>query len=255
MQQACYNKYMTNTFKNPYFNEIVRLLTYLENTQQPAMQKAAQAVADCLEHNGIIHTFGCGHSGSAALEPFHRSGCFAAVDAVLDPGLMFQLGAHPGTALERLEGYSPIIFKRHDLRQGDVLFVFSNSGRNPAGIDAVLYAKEKGVLTIAVTAAKAHSQSKSRHSSGLLLKDAADIVLDNGAGKNETCLTLDDLELAPISTIGACAVLHSVLFQAAQLLQAKGVPPPVYKSSNAAGNDGYNTALAEKYKGRIKHLD
>ena len=178
-----------------------------------------------------------------------------AVDAVLDPGLMFQLGAHPGTALERLEGYSPIIFDRHDLRKGDVLFVFSNSGRNPAGVDAVLYAKKKGVLTIAVTAAKAHAQSKSRHSSGLLLKDAADIVLDNGASKNETCLTLGDLELAPISTIGASAVLHSVLFEAAQILAAKGVPPPVYKSSNAAGNDEYNTALAEKYKKRIKHLD
>ncbi len=246
---------MQNTFKNPYFNQIVHLLEYLENTQQPAMHKAAQAVADCLASDGIIHTFGCGHSGSVALEPFHRSGCFAAVDAMLDPGLMFQLGAHPGTALERLEGYSPIIFDRHDLRKGDVLFVFSNSGRNPAGVDAVLYAKKKGVLTIAVTAVKAHAPSKSRHSSGLLLKDAADIVLDNGASKNETCLTLGDLELAPISTIGASAVLHSVLFEAAQILAAKGVPPPVYKSSNAAGNDEYNTALAEKYKKRIKHLD
>lgn len=246
---------MEKTFKHPYFNEIVRLLERIENTQQDAMRRAAQAVADCLEKGGIIHTFGCGHSGSAALEPFHRSGCFAAVNAVLDPGLMFQLGAHAGTDLERLEGYSPVIFKRHDLRPGDVLFVFSNSGRNPAGVDAVLYAKKKGVLSVAVTAASAHAQSKSRHSSGLMLKDAADIVLDNCASKNETCLTLGELELAPISTVGACAVLHGVLYQAAEILAAKGVPPPVYRSSNAAGNDEYNTKLAEKYKTRIKHLD
>ena len=246
---------MNPTFKNPYFQEIVRLLAHLESTQQSALLRAAQAVADCLEHGGILHTFGCGHSGSVALEPFHRSGCFAAVNAVLDPGLMFQLGAHAGTDLERLEGYSPLIFKRHDLRPGDVLFVFSNSGRNPAGVDAVLYAKAKGVLTIAVTAASAHAQSKSRHSSGLLLKDAADLVLDNGAGKNETCLQVGELEVAPISTLGACAVLHSVLYEAARLLAQKGVPPPVYRSSNAAGNDGYNTALAAQYKGRVKHLD
>ena len=246
---------MNTIFKNPYFQQIARLLEYLENTQQTSMQQAAQAVADCLEKGGLIHTFGCGHSGSVALEPFHRSGCFAAVNAVLDPGLMFQLGAHTGTDLERLEGYSPLIFKRHNLHAGDVLFVFSNSGRNPAGIDAVLYAKEKGVLTIAVTAASAHAQSKSRHSSGLLLKDAADIVLDNGASKNETCLSLGELELAPISTIGASAVLHSILYQAAEILAKRGVPLPIYRSSNAAGNDQYNTALAHKYKHRIKHID
>ncbi len=246
---------MPKTFKTPYFNEIVRLLEYIEKTQQAPLKQAAQAVADCLEKDGLIHTFGCGHSGSVALEPFHRSGCFAAVNAVLDPGLMFQLGAHTGTDLERLEGYSPLILKRHDLRAGDVLFVFSNSGRNPAGVDAVLYAKEKGLTTIAVTAAGAHAQSKSRHHSGLLLKDAADIVLDNGASKNETCLTLNGLELAPISTIGASAVLHTVLYQAAEILAQRAVPLPVYRSSNAAGNDEYNAALAQKYKYRIKHLD
>lgn len=246
---------MENAFKNPYFNEIVRLLKRLEETQSAPMHKAARACADCLERGGVIHTFGCGHSASAALEPFHRSGCFAAVNAVLDPGLMFQLGAHAGTDLERLEGYAPLIFKRHDLRKGDVLFVFSNSGRNPAGVDAVLYAKEKGALTVAVTAAAAHAQSKSRHSSGKLLKDAADVVLDNCSSINETCLKLGALDLAPVSTIGAAAVLHAVLFEAAQMLAAKGVPPPVYKSSNAAGNDGYNAKLAQKYKGRVKHLD
>lgn len=246
---------MNKPFKNPYFNEIVSLLARLEQTQGPAMTRAAQAVASSLENGGIIHTFGCGHSASAALEPFHRSGCFAAVNAVLDPGLMFQLGAHKGTELERTEGYATEIFKRHDLRPGDVLFVFSNSGRNPAGVDAVLYAKEKGLVTIAVTAASAHAQSKSRHSSGKMLKDAADITLDSCASKNETCLKVGDLDVAPVSTIAAAAVLHTVLYEAAKILAGKGLPPPVYKSSNAAGNDEHNARLAAKYKGRVKHLD
>lgn len=246
---------MNKTFKTPYFNEIVSLLERMETEHASALRQAAQAVADCLEKGGILHTFGCGHSGSVALEPFHRSGCFASVNAVLDPGLMFQHGAHAGTDLERLEGYAPLVFKRHDLQKGDVLFVVSNSGRNPAGIDAALYAKERGVTVIAITAASAHAQSQSRHSSGKLLKDAADIVVDNCASKNETCLKLGDLDLAPISTIGGCAALHAVLYQAAEILAQKGVPPPVYKSSNAAGNDEYNTALANKYKKRIKHID
>ena len=250
----CYNRAMKTSFQSPYFNEIVRLLEKLENTQQTAMQTAAQKIAACLKQGGIIHTFGCGHSGSAALEPFHRSGCFAAVDAILDPGLMFQYGAHLGTIFEREEGYSTELLTEYDLRTGDILLVFSNSGRNPAGIDAVLAAKQKGLFTIAFTAASAHAQSKSRHSSGLLLKDAADLVIDNCVGQNETCLTLDDTGVAPISTIAFAAVLHHILYEAARLLNEQGVPLPVYKSSNADGGDAHNNALAEKYAKRIKHL-
>ena len=168
---------------------------------------------------------------------------------------MFQQGAHRGTDLERLEGYSPLILKRHDLRAGDVLLVFSNSGRNPAGIDAILYAKEKGVFTIAFTAASAHAQSTSRHSSGKKLKDVADLVIDNCASKNETCLTLGDIDIAPLSTIAFAAALHHILYQAAAILAEQGLTPPVYKSGNAANNDQYNAALAQKYAGRIKHID
>jgi len=246
---------MNNTYKSPYFNEISRLLTQLEQTQSAVMQAAAQKIAQCLKNGGVLHTFGCGHSGSAAVEPFDRSGCFVAVNAILDPGLMFQHGAHQGTDLERLEGYSPLVMKHHDLRPGDILLVFSNSGRNPAGIDAVLYAKEKGLFTIAFTAASAHAQSKSRHSSGKLLKDVADLVIDNCASKNETCLTLGQLDIAPLSTIAFTAALHHILYQAAVILAEQGVPPPVYKSGNAAGNDEYNMTLSAKYGKRIKHID
>ena len=245
---------MSTPFHSPYFNEIVRLLERLEKSQQVTMHKAAAQIAVCLKNDGVIHTFGCGHSGSAALELFHRSGCFAAVDAILDPGLMFQHGAHTGTDLERQEGYTPRLLATHDLRAGDVLLVFSNSGRNPAGIDAVLTAKQKGVFTIAFTAAAAHKQSKSRHSSGLLLKDVADLVIDNCVGQNETCLQIADYGVAPISTVAFAAVLHHVLYEVAELLHKEGLELPVYKSSNADGGDAHNNALAKKYAARIKHL-
>ena len=93
---------MNNTLKNPYFQAVENLLQKIEQTQADALEKAAQAIALSLEKDGILHTFGCGHSGSVTIDAFHRSGCFAAVDAILDPGLMFQSGAHAGTAFERL---------------------------------------------------------------------------------------------------------------------------------------------------------
>lgn len=245
---------MEQSFKNLYFQEIYQLLQRIEKTQQAAMDVAAQKIAECLKKDGIIHTFGCGHSGNSALEPFDRSGCFVAVNAILDPGLMFQHGAHTGTLLERKEGYSPTILAQHSLCPGDILLVFSNSGRNPAGIDAILTAKKKGVFTIAFMAASAHAQTKSRHSCGKLLKEVADLCIDNCVGKNETCLTLGDLELGPISTVSFAAILHQILYQAAQILAQQGVPLPVYKSGNAPGGDEHNKILVKKYAKRIKHL-
>ena len=92
---------MKNTFKIPYFNAVEEVLRRIEFTQETALEKAAAWIADAMMNGGVLHTFGCGHSGNVALEPFHRSGCFAGVDAILDPGLMFQCGAHAGTAFER----------------------------------------------------------------------------------------------------------------------------------------------------------
>lgn len=245
---------MNHTFQTPYFAEISKLLQKIEHSQSDTMELAAQKIADCLISDGILHTFGCGHSGSVAIDAFHRSGCFAAVNAILDSGLMFQHGAHTGTALERLEGYSPVLLQKHQFQPQDILLVVSNSGKNPAGIDAVLYAKERGVPTIAITAATAHQKSISRHSSGKMLKDVADIVIDNQCPANETTLEVDGIQTAPISTIAGIGIFQAVLHRAACILSDKKLPLPIYKSSNAGG-DEHNTSLAKKYAERIKHLD
>ncbi|MBR2865413.1 MAG: SIS domain-containing protein [Elusimicrobiaceae bacterium] len=239
--------------QNPFFSEVNKLLQKIEQTQAQAMENAAQKVALCLENDGIIHTFGCGHSASITLDAFHRSGCFAAVDAILDPALMFQSGAHTGTALERMPNYANAVMDRHTFQPQDILWVASNSGKNPAGIDAVLYAKKYGVTTIAITAASAHQKSTSRHPSGKMLKDVADIVLDNQCPANETALEINQIQVAPVSTIAGIAIFQAVLFRAAQILAEKGQDLPVYRSSNAGG-DEHNTKLAQKYAGRIKHL-
>ena len=245
---------MKNTFKFPYFNAVEEVLRRIEFTQETALEKAAAWIADAMMNGGVLHTFGCGHSGNVALEPFHRSGCFAGVDAILDPGLMFQCGAHAGTAFERLEGYALAVMARHTFQPQDILLVVSNSGRNPAGIDAVLYAQKQGVKTIALTAAGAHTDTKSRHSSGKMLKDAADLVLDNCCPANETPLELDGIDLAPLSTVAGSPILHAVLYRAAEILREKGLDLPVYRSSNAGG-DAHNARVTKKYAKRIKHLD
>jgi uncharacterized phosphosugar-binding protein len=153
-----------------------------------------------------------------------------------------------------LEGYANAVLARHIFTPQDILLVVSNSGKNPAGIDAVLHAKKLGVTTLAITAAGAHEKSASRHSNGQMLKDVADIVIDNCCSANETALEIQGTPVAPISTVAGVAIFQALLYRAAEIMAEKGLDLPVYKSSNAGG-DGHNTLLAEKYKGRIKFLD
>ncbi|MDD6174088.1 MAG: SIS domain-containing protein [Elusimicrobia bacterium] len=239
---------------NTYFKQISALLEDIESTQTPAMQKAAAIIAQTMECDGIIYTFGAGHSHSAAVENFHRSGCPACVSAILDPALSFMPSAHAATDLERLEGFSPVMLKRHNMRPDDAIIIISNSGRNPAGIDTALYAKEKGLKVIVITALSAHKESKSRHSCGKTLKDLADVVIDDRCSKQETALACENSGQAPVSTIACAAIINSVISQAVKTLEEKGFKTPVYSSSNAEGGDENNAELAEKYKNRILHL-
>lgn len=237
-----------------YFNAIAKLLEKIEDTQTQAMSKAAQTLAQTVKNDGLIYTLGSGHSQSVAIEPFHRSGSLACVSAILDDSFNFKPSAHAATEIERLENYTPIIMKRHTFTDKDSIIIISNSGRNPAGIDAALYAKKLGVNVIVITAKEAHTATTSRHSSGKMLRDCADTVIDNCCGKQETALTLEGKNIAPISTIAGAAIMNNIMYLAAKKLADEGFDIPLYLSSNDGGDEN-NAKLAQIYKGRILHLD
>ena len=239
--------------QNPYFTEITKLLEKIETTQSPALAAAAQAVAETVKADGIIYTLGSGHSHSVALEPFHRSGTLACVSAVLDESFNFRPTAHAATDIERLEGYTPILLRRHDIKKRDVFIIISNSGRNPAGIDAAIYAKKAGAKVIVITALAAHKATQSRHSSGKMLRDFGDIAIDNCVCKQETALKLNGRDIAPVSTIAGAAIINDIMYNAARLLAEAGVPAPLYLSSNDGGDEN-NAKLAVRYSGRIVFL-
>ncbi|ACC98353.1 uncharacterized protein containing SIS (Sugar isomerase) phosphosugar binding domain [Elusimicrobium minutum Pei191] len=245
---------MTN-IKHRYLQDLAFLIAKIDKEQSENIDKAAVIVADTLETGGIIHTFGAGHSASVALEGFHRSGSFVQVNAVLDPVLMFHSGAVRATETERKEGYMLDILKTHSFQPQDCMIIVSNSGRNPAGIDAALYAKERGVKVIVITAYQAQKSSKSRHSSGKKLSDIADVIIDNLAGKDEANLSLfEGKKFGPVSTVSGAAIINAVYFTAAEKLLKKGHKPEIYTSSNAGG-DEENAKYEKKYASRIKHLN
>ena len=242
---------------NKYFAGLIDTLKKIDSTQTAAMESAAAVLAQTVINDGLIFTLGNGHSHSAALEGFHRSGSLACISAILDDSFNFRPTAHKATELERKEGYILPILAKHKMTPKDCIIIISNSGRNAAGIDAAIYAKSKGLKVIVITAVAAHKETKSRHSSGKMLRDFADVLIDNCCNKQETVLTLNGKSAGPVSSLVSGAIMNNILFRTAEIVEEKqpGFPLPFYRSSNDAGGDENNLKVAEKYKNRILFLD
>lgn len=241
----------------PYFEAVRQVLNRAEAVNAEAMRHAAEALADCLAAGGLLHTFGTGHGHLLAEELFHRAGGLAAVNPMLDPGVMMREGADSATLLERLPGYAAVILERYDVRAGDLILIASNSGRNAVPLEMALLCKERGLTVVALTSVAHSSSQTSRHASGLRLFEIADLVFDNCGEPGDTALTLEGMAggVSSTSTVVGAALLQQWVAETARLLLARGITPPILQSSNAAeGADAENETFIGRYRGRVRHL-
>lgn len=239
-----------------YFENLQKILTRIATEQSDNIENAARAVADTLENGGRIHTFGTGHSHMLAEEIFYRAGGLVNVNPILETGLMLHESASKSTALERLEGYGEILMDDYDVKAGDLLFLFSNSGRNGVAIDLALIAKAKGIKTVVITNMEHTMQGKSRHSSGKKLYELGSIVIDNCGCIGDASMFIPEIgrNVAPTSTSAGAAILNAIEARAVEMMFADGFTPEVFSSSNVDGGDEINNAYVAKYKKEIKSL-
>ncbi|MBO5230288.1 MAG: SIS domain-containing protein [Clostridia bacterium] len=239
-----------------YFENLQKIIARIATEQLDNIEKAARAVADTLENGGRVHAFGTGHSHMLAEEIFYRAGGLVNVNPILETSLMLHESAAKSTELERLEGYGEILFDHHSINQKDILFLFSNSGRNGVAIDLALIAGERGVKTVVITNMEHTMQGASRHSSGKKLFEAADIVIDNCGCHGDASMRIDEINrsVAPTSTAAGAAILNAIEARAVEIMVSEGFTPEVFSSSNVDGGDEINNAYIAKYKKEIKSL-
>jgi uncharacterized phosphosugar-binding protein len=237
-----------------YINNVEKLIKEVIETQSASMEQAAKMIAETLMNDGILYTFGTGHSHMLAEEIFYRAGGLAKVYPILDEGLMLHSGAVKSTSLERLHGYAEALLENYPVKQGDVIIIASNSGRNAVTIEMALEAKKKGMKIIALTNLK-HSQNvTSRHTSGKLLYQLGDVVLDNCGCIGDATVEFDQIGcVGPTSTVIGAMILHAIICDAVEIMLKKDKAPEVFISSNV-GNGDNNKALIEKYSKTIKCL-
>lgn len=237
-----------------YFREITELLAVVEKEEQEVMQQVAQQVAKTIEHDGVIHLFGCGHSHILTEEVYYRAGGLVPIHPILHEPLMLHEGALRSSTLERKNNYAETFMDEQDIQNGDMLIVISTSGRNPVPVDVARIANQKGAFVVGITSISYSSSQPSRHASGEHLYDAVDIVIDNHAPIGDALLSHDKVKVnfSPSSTVIGSAILNAIFAQAVKVMAENNYSPPVFLSGNIEGADEHNQKLVDRYSKRIK---
>lgn len=241
-----------------YISELQAVLERIKNEQATAIEAAAHLVADTLTADGIVHTFGTGHSHLIADEAFFRAGGIAAINPILDERLVFLKGALESTRAERARGFAKLLIEQEQVGQKDVAILISNSGRNNVPVEMALEMKARGVRVIAITSVAQSSASVALHSSGKRLFELADVVIDNCVPPGDALLTLPGLasRIGPSSTVAGAAIINSIMIEAVVETLRRGKDVPVLPSANLDGvTEARLKELLSRYRGRIRYLD
>lgn len=240
-----------------YWARIGEILTEVMDKEKDNMERAAQVLADANREKRSIFAFGCNHAGLITLELFYRTGGMVTVNPVRAPGMMLDVSPVTQTSeMERMVGYGKIIFDGLPAQAGDVIIIHSVSGRNPVTVDMAAAAKEKGLTVIVVTNMNTSTTVTSRHPSGKMLHDFADILLDNHGDRGDASVELPGFpqKIASTSTVVGAAILNAVTARASEILYEAGIEPPVFMSGNMDGGDAHNKAVIAEHKDNIFYM-
>lgn len=234
---------------NEYFNTVINQLNRQFAEEQKSIEQAAQYCANSVSNDRLVHVFGCGHSQMFGMEVFYRAGGLVPVNALLIPHLALFPKAKLSTLQERVEGFADQYLKLTDVSPLDTMIIVSISGRNAAVIDMALAAKEIGMKVIALTSKEFSGAVTSRHSSGKMLADVADVVIDVKCEAGDACLSHPAMEakFTGTSTILGMTVMNAITSRAIEICCDQGHVPPVYVSSNLDKGDAINAAHIAKY--------
>lgn len=240
-----------------YYERVTEIMKEAFTKEAEPMERAAEAIAQANEEHRSIFGFGCNHAGLITLELFYRTGGMVTVNPIRAPGMMLDVSPITmSSELERIPGYGKVILDGQPCRRGDVIIIHSVSGRNAVTIDMAEAAREKGMTVIVLTNMNTATAVKSRHPSGKMLHDFADILIDNHGDRGDATCTLEGFgqRLASSSTVVGAAILNAIVARASEILYEKGIEPPVFMSGNADGGDEYNKAVIADHRDNIFYM-
>jgi uncharacterized phosphosugar-binding protein len=228
-----------------WIHAAVEIVESLAASQAPAIEAASQIAARSIGEDGVVYTFGTGHSRMPVEEFFPRYGSYPGFQPLVELSMTFHTqvvganGQRQAMFIERVEGLAAQILANFRLRPADSMIIFSVSGLNAVPVEMAIGAKSAGLPVIAVTSLQETNASEPRHPSGTRLADHADVVIDLGSPVGDAICEVPglDVPVGPVSTFTAVAVVNEIKVRVAELLCERGVKPWVITSSQLVGEE------------------
>lgn len=241
--------------------EYLKHVTELQNKaileQEDNILKVADIMVQTTRSGGNIWVFGASHSGMVAEELMYRAGGCALFNGMFAPHMM--LNYHPTnltSKYEQQEGSGILLFQSYPIKKGDVILIYSVSGRNAVGVELALEAKKVEATVIGLTSILYTSGVTSRHSSGKKLINIADITLDCYCEIGDACISFEGMphKAGPTSTIISLTIANSILLEYTAKMIELGEDPPILQSGNRDGGMDWNEKIFKKYASQIHYL-
>ena len=236
------------TFKD----EIIKLLDVLYDSQKDNLELTAQAMAECIEKDGVVHVFGSGHSVGLGIDIKDRLGALVPIhimemsDFVTKGGVPLEEFTDTKNIFERKPNMASRLYDLYDMKPQDIFIVISNSGINGIVIDIASLAKQNGHKVIIITSMKHTLAEEPRHPSGKKLYEFGDIVIDNCGPHGDALIETEGVaKVCSVSSICNNCIAQAMAARTIELLKQKGVELPVL-----TGDEKHDEALKAKYEGR-----
>ncbi len=231
-----------------YLHSIQDLQTRVIESQLTILDKVAEKMVATVRQSGRIFVFGTGHSHMLAEEAFYRAGGLAAAVPIFMSDLMLHESLDLGGRLERTPGLAPILLDLYQVRAGEMLFVYSNSGVNQMPVEMALLARQRGLSVVGVSSF-AYAKVAPLSALGKRLDEVVDFALDNLGLPGDGLVELDgsDWRVGPSSTITCALIWNSLVTEVIQRIHTLGEELPVYASFNMQGAAEHNLALLQKW--------
>lgn len=204
-----------------YQSAIVDVISKVRDTQKENLIRAGEIVAQAVENGHKIYLGKIVHGIEGDL--FYRGG-----------GPMFYRLYKEGET---------------ELKEGDVLFVSSVSGRTKSVVDLAYDCVQKGISVIALMSMSYATQVDAVHESGKKLYEFATLTIDNCAPPAEAMLEVEGIEapFAASSGISSSYLMWSLTSVAVEKMLSDGYTPGILKSANFPGGNDYNKTIIEPH--------